>query len=478
MFTSPRPAKAVTSMLLLWDTANSLPGTWQAASATYNASKLLRGNGVAGGSGGSDTHTHTITNASTDGSTTGSSASQKKGALTVSARDHSHPITSSSMSTETSLPTYRNLEVIIPTTPGIPTTLPLNAIALFDNTVPTGFQRYSAEDGYFVRASTASGSLSVTNPHGHTSVAFGTNGPSLTYATMLTGSAVTANTNTHTHSLTGGTTDVDGDIAPLHVETILGQVTQDGVAVPTNLISMFDGAPGTGWNVLSDTGGVYNLRYIEGQSAYSTGQGASSHHHHKAAGYTTNSVAGATGLSTGTPAQTVATSHSHTLATPTFSEANNAPAYVDVIIAQKQAVLGVVAPTDVTLTTSNPGTTSETTFGTGEKVSVTYGSASWTLSVIVENQLVNGGNSIPNANVKIRKDGNVVTSDTYTIWSGVTTNVTETNATESLDTTKQVGARSSGTNGDVTEVRPTIQVVIPPSNPAMIYTGSLLFTVV
>ena len=141
--------------------------------------------------------------------------------------------------------------------------------------------------------------------------------------------------------------------------------------------------------------------------------------------------------------------------------------------------LGITAPTDITLTTGSVGTTVDTTFGTGEKVTVTDGGAGWTLSARMMTALTSGSYTIPNTSVYLRKDGNVGSSDTYTIWSGTYTNVSETNATESLDTSRTIGTRSSGTGGDSTEVRPSVQVVIPPTQyPAPDYAGSLRFTVV
>jgi len=160
------------------------------------------------------------------------------------------------------------------------------------------------------------------------------------------------------------------------------------------------------------------------------------------------------------------------------------PGYMRVALATElydQFPLGVTAPADVTLTTGNPGTTSETTWGTGEKVTVADGGAGWSLTVIMQTALNDGGggHTIPNANVKIRKDGTVGGGgDTYTIWSGTVTNITETAETVSLDTSRGVGTRSSGTGGDTSEVRPTIQVVIPADQTIAAYTGDMLFTVI
>lgn len=145
--------------------------------------------------------------------------------------------------------------------------------------------------------------------------------------------------------------------------------------------------------------------------------------------------------------------------------------------------LGVTAPADVTLTAGNPGTTIETTFGTGELVAVTYGSLPWSLTVQMTAALTKGSDTIPTSSVKLRTDGIPAsgdgTGDTYTIWSGVITFTNETTSgTYSLDTTRTVGTRSSGTGGDVTNVRPTIQVVMPPGQVLGDYiNGNFRFTV-
>jgi len=473
----PRPAYAVTKMLLLWDdgTYGAVPSGWT-TDATYN-DLMLRGNTTAGGTGGSDTHTHTITNANVDTVNTGSNAQQKKGSATVSAQSHTHAITSSSMSNESSLPPYRGL-MVIANDSGIPTTLPLNIIVLFDTASLSGdFSRYSAQDNYFGRgASTAGGTGGSSALHGHSSVAFGTGNPNSTEAAMVTGAAVTANTSTHSHSLTGSTTDTDGDIAPPHVNTVLARVTTDGIAIPAEMISIFDAAPGTGWNSLSGVGGDFNQKYIEGTSTYAAAQGNATHNHNKTGGYTTNTVSTGTGLGTGTPAKGVATSHAHPLASPTFSDGNNAPAYKDVIVGKKLAELGVTAPANITLTAGNPSQTLDTTFPGGSEVTVTDGGNGWSITVIMQTTLTSGGNTIPNANVKIRKDG-LVDSGSYTIWGGTYTNVAETNATESLDVSRTVGTRSSGTSGDSTTTRPSIQVVIPGIQAAGDYVGAMRFTV-
>ncbi|OGB74957.1 hypothetical protein A2810_02650 [candidate division Kazan bacterium RIFCSPHIGHO2_01_FULL_49_10] len=146
------------------------------------------------------------------------------------------------------------------------------------------------------------------------------------------------------------------------------------------------------------------------------------------------------------------------------------------IVGKKLAELGVTAPANITLTAGNPSQTLDTTFPGGSEVTVTDGGNGWSITVIMQTTLTSGGNTIPNANVKIRKDG-LVDSGSYTIWGGTYTNVAETNATESLDVSRTVGTRSSGTSGDSTTTRPSIQVVIPGIQAAGDYAGAMRFTV-
>lgn len=146
--------------------------------------------------------------------------------------------------------------------------------------------------------------------------------------------------------------------------------------------------------------------------------------------------------------------------------------------------LGVTSPTDVTLTSIKPSETGETTFSdVGELVIITDGGSGWSLTVQVTTTLEDiSANTIPDANVYIRKDGNVngaPSTDVYTIWSGVTTNVTEVDETVPLDTTaKAVGVRSSGTGDDITNVRPTIRIVADVDQTPSDYDGILTFTVI
>ncbi len=143
--------------------------------------------------------------------------------------------------------------------------------------------------------------------------------------------------------------------------------------------------------------------------------------------------------------------------------------------------LAITGPTDVTLTSIEPSQTGETTFG--ELIVITDGGGGWDLTVQVTTTLEDASaNTIPDANVKLRTDGIPVggdgTGDTYTIWGGTITFINETTTgTYSLDTARAIGTRSDGAGDDITNVRPTIQVVADVDQTPGDYDGVLTFTV-
>ncbi len=139
------------------------------------------------------------------------------------------------------------------------------------------------------------------------------------------------------------------------------------------------------------------------------------------------------------------------------------------------ATLAISGPTTLTLASALPGETKDTTFPS--EFTITDAGNGWSLTTVMTSTLTSGQNTIPTANVKLRKDGIVGGSDTYTIWGGIYTNVTETDTTQSLDIVRTVGTRSSGFGAEQTTVRPSIQVTIPIIQAAGNYTGTIRFTI-
>lgn len=469
-------------MILLWDTAlgGTVPTGWTNASATYGGF-FLRGDTIANvGTTASPTHSHTQnTVAFVDASTPTTTARVNNPQVSFTNTPHGHAVSTFSMDTSSILPTYRNL-IAITYNSGIPTTIPRYAIALFDSApgAIAGWTGYSSQNGNMIRIDSTSGGTGGGTTHTHANLSI-TSGISNSNVDGNAASTISPADGNHTHTYGPTTSPVSSDHTPLHTETILGYPDSADVAIPSGMIAMFDGDPNidsSGWSVLSGAGGAFNGVYIEAQSAYQTGQGSATHNHAlsvTSSTYTAGPIADNKGAQSA-----MMSSHSHTISGD-FSSENNTPPYKNVVVAEKATALSVTAPADITLTAGNPSQTKDTTFGIGNEVTVTDGGSGWTLSVIMQSILTSGGNTIPNANVKIRKDGVAGGgSDIFTIWGGTYTNVSETDATESLDVTRTVGVRSSGSGGDSTTVRPSIQLSIPPLQATGDYAGTLRFTVV
>ncbi len=238
------------------------------------------------------------------------------------------------------MPAYRGL-MVMTCDAGVPTTLPANAIVLFDNTgvfSQAGFTRYSARIAPLSGEPLLPGGTGGSNAlHGHSTVSFLT-GNSTTSQDAYGGAGATVVSNVHTHSLAGGTTDTDGDVRPPYVNVVLATVDSNGTAIPTDMIAMFNGTPSAAWSVLSDVGGAFYQKYMSGAATYTAGLGSATHTHAKTGGYTSSTFNAAALVTIGLPAANAATGHGHTLLIPTFSTANNAPAYKDVMVAKKLAV--------------------------------------------------------------------------------------------------------------------------------------------
>lgn len=480
------PAEAAgEKMILLWDAilGGLIPIGWSNASLTYGG-YFLRGDTVAnvGNPTTPPPHSHTQNTVAITQSTTGSSFKRKSNTRTALSTHNHDSIDVFTMDDATPLPEYRNL-IAITYDSGIPTTLPQYAIALFDGSLGAGFSSYSSQNTKMIRIDSTSGGTGGTIDHSHTNLTIVTSGPNATASDITSGADGSAATETHIH-IYSATSPLSTDHTPLHTEVILGSVTNSGgTNIPVDMIAMFNGDPNiedSNWDIISDGGEAFGGVFIEAQSSYQTGQGSTTHNHSI---NTASPVESATiGVGSGSPGTSIATSHTHTISGD-FSDENNEPPYINVVVAKKQAsfTLSVTGPEDVTLASIKPSETGETTFAGDELVIIIDGGEGWSLTVEVTTTLTEGGSdTIPDANVYIRKDGNVdgvPSEDVYTIWAGETSDLAETEEIVSLDTAKSVGIRSSGTGDDTTTVRPTIQVVADLDQKPADYDGVLRFTV-
>ncbi len=477
----PRQVFAQSANMILFFDGSTVPSGWTIVSQNdINGvfyQKFPRGDTVAnaGQTGGSTTHSHSI---SWFSSSVPSGLPAITGSGSAIASDsHTHDsLSNSSMDSATSLPPYRDLKIIRYNS-GIPTTIPQNAIAIFDATPASGsWSRYSAQDTYFVRGEATVGGTGGSSTHTHTNVSITTGGPSASTGASGIRTPISS-TSSHTHS--GSGTSASANHEPKHVDVLLYQATSSNSLV-NGMIAMFDGDPASAaWDLLSDSGDVFNERFLQGASSYNTGQGNATHTHSNL-DITTGGPSATSNVADPLPPPASimddTSGHTHTIAV-SFGNADNLPPYRNVVIAKKQAVpLGVSAPPSFTMPTGNPGTTTEYDFSTSEYVTVTDGGAGWTLSV-VSTAWTKGADSIPAANVKLKTNGTLSTFPTKI--TGATTNVSETaEGTYSLDVSRNIATRSSGTEGDETDHQPTIAIVISPSQATGNYTGTLTFTVI
>jgi len=251
---------------------------------------------------------------------------------TVAGTTHTHSwdVTTSSVST---LPSYRELQ-LIQYDSGTPTTIPQNAIALFDAAVPTGWTRYSAQDDTFVRDGPDGESTGGSNSsHTHTvdviTDAVPTGGSVGGGSTIATGSS-------SSHGHTGSDTSSTGNRVPIHVEIIMGKGDADGT-IPGNMIALFTGTPSSAWTVSSGSSQTFYQRYLEAKSTYTAdGAGGASSHSHTVSDITTGGASASANFDVPSPPPGVNVAlddHTHTVPV-TIADTDNLPTYVDVIVAK------------------------------------------------------------------------------------------------------------------------------------------------
>ena len=163
--------------------------------------------------------------------------------------DHTHGGGDIDADGASNVPPYKALKVI--RTNYIKAAIPKDAIIIFDDTVPTGFTRYAAQDGYYIRGGgtvAASGGNATrrflvhgtTGSGGNTSV-----GPLDEYDP--TG---TMPERSHTHPFMAYSDYIDND--PPYINVILGKADNDLEYIPKGAILMFDETPPSeDWEVLS-----------------------------------------------------------------------------------------------------------------------------------------------------------------------------------------------------------------------------------
>ncbi len=334
---------AADDLILLWDRENygAIPGSWtslsESPSGTYYQ-KFIRGAGTAGGTAGSTNHTHTVT---TGVSTV--NATQKKGNQTQDLSEgHTHTETTNvdGGATTNNNPQFRELVLIRYT--GIPSSIPQNAIALFDAAPASGsWSRYSTQDAYYIYGAdkddtTMDTGGNTSNQHSHTvTVDLDTGGGA---AQKRGNNAGTTCVQTgHDHTVSDQTTNT-ATYQPPYVDTLLYRNTASGTdVIPVGMIGMFDAAAPTNWDSISGTGGAFENKFIKPASTYGGTGGGGTHTHNDITGVASGSEDLPLSDCTEGSGTNLVETHTHTIDLTSFetkSESDMLPEYVNTVIAK------------------------------------------------------------------------------------------------------------------------------------------------
>lgn len=266
---------ATVHMMLFWDGGGSAPAGWSYVSGADG--KMLRGDSPAnyGGTGGQNGHTHNIASV-TYGPPSATVNNAGGGGFGASADTHTHssvPSASVSSSANGNIPAYRNLR-LIRFNSGIPNIIPQNAIALFDSSpgIPgSGWTRVSAQDNRIVRIDTTAGGTGGSDNHTHGvtfSGSLGSATPDIRRSCLILFCNNDSASAAHTHTVpTSSTSDAASNIPP-YVQVLLAKANSNTPTLSVGITAMFDGEPGGGWVVRSDTGGPYNKHFLRGGASY------------------------------------------------------------------------------------------------------------------------------------------------------------------------------------------------------------------
>lgn len=327
---------AIGNMVLLWANGASVPSGWTCIScapgdAAYQ--RLIMGSSTASSTGGTASSTHTFSTSILQNT----AATVESGNGGPAINTHEHTLTPTS-SNESNYPLYRTLRVIEYTAAaGEPGLIPNGAIALFDvasSSLPTGWNRYDAQDGRYVVGADTPATNGGANTHTHTISGTTSAAAGGDARTRGNPTQTTAATVDHTHFFSTTTAAVDHQ--PPYVEVLLAQVTSNASAT-NDMIAMWTNEAAAGWTNMSDDGDIFSNRFFKPATTYGTTGGTTTHSHDQILGATTDvpsaTTNGVQDLSTPTGADP---SHQHDVNLTNFSSENSLPPYITFVFAKRQ----------------------------------------------------------------------------------------------------------------------------------------------
>ena len=183
-------------------------------------------------------------------------------------RGHIHTLSSPNLICDASdaKPVYSSLKML--RVHKIKSMIPQGAIIIFDDTVPTGFTRYAAQDNKYIRCEAGVGAGG-----GNATRTFRVHGVTDTNAPSNTGNGATVASyilGSHAHTFDQNTAAINN--LPPTQNVILGQADNDLAYIPAGAILMFDETPpADDWEVVAALEG----KLLKGNAGYSDGGGTS-----------------------------------------------------------------------------------------------------------------------------------------------------------------------------------------------------------
>lgn len=176
------------------------------------------------------------------------------------------------------LPPCRTLKML--GYPGIPPTLPAGIILPFVTSVPSGFTRYSEQDGKYIRLSNVAGTLLGSTQHRHLVVITTSNDDDCNnHRTAGEDPGSKTCQCPHKHDDTTGYTGYKNNFPPSY-NIVLGKLNADSTIIPANsiLMSIIDFSLSI-LTSLSKSGETLYNKCLIGNSSYSDAGGNSLHNH-------------------------------------------------------------------------------------------------------------------------------------------------------------------------------------------------------
>ncbi len=265
---------ATVHMMLFWDGGGSAPAGW--SFVTGAEGYYLRGDSPAdyGTTGGQSTHVHDNPNSLTVGAPSllinAPIGLNNSSAPTA----HTHTVGATTVGSASNEPDSYQIR-LIRFNSGVPNIIPAGSIALFDGDpgVPTDghWAQVVATQGQVVKiGSTVNDVATRTDTHTHT-ITWGAigNGVGAGVNTCILFCASATASPAHSHATPSPSASAASTSAiPPYFQPMLAKVDQATPTLSLGLTAMFDGEPGGGWIVKSDTGGDYNNRFIRPNTTF------------------------------------------------------------------------------------------------------------------------------------------------------------------------------------------------------------------